>query len=183
MTNYRAILQYYSQGNTTTQIATICQCSRTTVIKTIKRAKQIKLNIPVANTISDEQLYLMLYPARGRKQDYYLPNWYELDKDRLKRSFSKRRAWKKYCRVAQKRGLKAYCKTRFYDLYNEYYYSLPKKKGKIGTVLSKIRYYTFGADVIAQQKGTDSYPYQKFIAERDSWCKGLRLDKTKIWAT
>lgn len=28
MTNYRAILQYYSQGSTTTQIATICQCSR-----------------------------------------------------------------------------------------------------------------------------------------------------------
>ncbi|MCI8956908.1 MAG: hypothetical protein HFG29_07970 [Eubacterium sp.] len=125
----------------------------------------------------------MLYPARGRKQDYYLPNWYELDKDRLKRSYSKRRAWKKYCRIAQKMGLKAYCKTRFYDLYNEFYYSLPKKKGKIGTVLSKIRYYAFGADVIAQQKGKDSVSYQNFIYERNSWCENLRLDKSKIWAT
>ena len=125
----------------------------------------------------------MLYPARGRKTDYYLPNWYELDKDRLKRSFSKRRAWKKYCRVAQKRGLKAYCKTRFYDLYNEYYYSMPKMKVRTGTVLSKIRYYSFGVDIIAQQKGVDSVPYQKFINERDSWCLKLRLDKSKIWET
>ena len=70
MTNYRAILQYYYQGNTTTQIATICQCSRTTVLKTIKGAKEIQLDIPVSNQISDRQLYIMLYPKRGRREEY-----------------------------------------------------------------------------------------------------------------
>ena len=31
MTNYKAILGYYHKGNTTTQIAKLCECSRTTV--------------------------------------------------------------------------------------------------------------------------------------------------------
>lgn len=39
MTNYRAILEYHYKGNTTTQVVRICECSRTTVLKTIKRAK------------------------------------------------------------------------------------------------------------------------------------------------
>ncbi len=54
MTNYRAILQYHFNGNNNTQISTICGCSRTTVIKTIKRAKELNLVIPVSKTISDE---------------------------------------------------------------------------------------------------------------------------------
>lgn len=29
MTNYRAILEYHYKGNTTTQVARICECSRT----------------------------------------------------------------------------------------------------------------------------------------------------------
>ena len=54
MTNYRAILLYYSKGNTTTQIATICDCSRTTVIRAVKRAKAINLSLPVSDKIKDE---------------------------------------------------------------------------------------------------------------------------------
>ncbi len=70
MTNYRAILQYHFNGNTNTQISTICGCSRTTVIKTIKRAKELNLVIPVSKTISNEELYLMFCPQKGRKQGY-----------------------------------------------------------------------------------------------------------------
>ena len=43
MTNYRAILEYHYKGNTTTQVAKLCECSRTTVLKTIKRAKECGL--------------------------------------------------------------------------------------------------------------------------------------------
>lgn len=183
MTNYRAILQYHSQGNTTTQIATICQCSRTTVLKTIKRAAEIKLSIPVSDSISDQDLYLLLYPRRGRKTEYYLPDWYELDKDKLKRSFSKYRAWKKYCRVAKKLGLKAYGISRFYKLYRDYYTVFSKPKGKVGQVLARIRSYADSLRTIVQECGADSHLYRQLIFERDQWCKKLRLDQTKIWAT
>lgn len=115
MTNYKAILLYHSKGNTTTQVATICQCSRTTVLKVIKRATELNLKLPLPDSLSDKDIYFMLYPTRDRNEEYYLPNWSELDKDRLKRSFSKYRAWQKYCRVAKRLGLKAYGKTRFYS--------------------------------------------------------------------
>ncbi len=75
MTNYRAILQYHFNGNNNTQISTICGCSRTTVIKTIKRAKELNLVIPVSKTISDEVLYLMFCPQKGRKQGYWNILW------------------------------------------------------------------------------------------------------------
>ena len=56
MTNYRAILLYYSKNNTVTQIATICECSRPTVRRTIARAKELNLTIPVSSDITDESL-------------------------------------------------------------------------------------------------------------------------------
>lgn len=183
MTNYRAILQYHYQGNTTTQVAVICQCSRTTVIKTVKRAKELNLTLPIPDSISDQQLYIMLYPRRGRKQEYYFPNWYELDKDKIKRGFTKYRAWQKYCRVAKKLGLKAYRKSQFYKMYKDYYSIFSKPKAKVGQNLMKIKLYMHSAQIIAQDFGVQSYAYQQFLLERDKWCKKLRLDKTKIWAT
>ena len=68
MVNYRAILLYYTKGNTNTQIATICGCSRPTVIRTIKRSKELKLQLPVSDSISDQELYLMLFPKKGRDE-------------------------------------------------------------------------------------------------------------------
>ena len=59
MTNYRAIFPYYSKGNITTQIATICDCSRTTVMCAVNRAKAINLILSVSDKIKDEELYFM----------------------------------------------------------------------------------------------------------------------------
>lgn len=182
MTNYRAILLYHSQGNTTTQIATICQCSRTTVIKTIKRAVELNLQLPISNAVSDKELYFMLYPNRSRKEEYYLPNWIELEKDKTKRCFSKYRAWQKYCRVANKLGLKAYGKTHFYNLYNQYFSLIQYvPKGEVSEVLKKIRYYEFAVDMVTKDYGTDCEQYRNILAERDAWCSTLRLDKSKIF--
>lgn len=181
MTNYRAILLYHSKGNTTTQIATICQCSRTTVLKVIKRAAELKLKLPMTDSLSNRDLYFMLYPDRDRYEEYYLPSWSELDKDMLKRSFSKYRAWQKYCRIAKRLGLKAYGKSRFYELYNDYFFSNSESQECSGEVLAKIRYFENGLEMIVHTCGMESDPYRQFIAERDEWCKEMRLDKAKIW--
>ena len=73
MTDYKSILLYYSKGNTNTQIATICGCSRTTVIKTIKRAKELNLKLPLPATLRDADLYLMLYPKEERNRGIMFP--------------------------------------------------------------------------------------------------------------
>ena len=85
MTNYRAILEYHYKGNTTTQIAKFCECSRTTVLKTIKRAKQCGINLPLSDKTSDYDLLKTLYPKRVRKEEYAAPDFYELEKDKKKR--------------------------------------------------------------------------------------------------
>ena len=85
MTNYRAILEYHYKGNTTTQVARICECSRTTVLKTIKRAKECGLELSLFDKTSDYDLLKKLYPKRVRKEEYAAPNFYELEKDKKKR--------------------------------------------------------------------------------------------------
>lgn len=183
MTNYKAILLYHSKGNTTTQIATICQCSRPTVLKVINRAAELNLKVPVPDSLSNKDIYFMLYPNRDRNEEYYLPSWSELDKDMLKRSFSRYRAWQKYCRVAKRLGLKAYGKTHFYNMYNDYFFHFEsEQKDGQNAVLAKIRYFEQGLAMITNTCGTDSDTYRQFLIERDEWCKEMRLDKTKIWA-
>lgn len=181
MTNYRAILLYYSKGNTTTQIATICGCSRTTVIKTVKRAKEIGLAIPVSNTIKDKELYVMLYPKRGRKQEYYMPNFYLLDKDKKKRSFTKFRAWQKYCRVAKRDGYKAYSKSMFYKLYKLFLTLHFPEEAYRSDNIRQIDLFSFRRRNILSNKVVYTHVYMRLLNEIEEWCKARRLDKYKIW--
>lgn len=183
MINHRAILLYYSKGNNNTQIATICGCSRPAVIRTIKRAKEINLQIPVSDSISDKELFVMLNPSRGRNKQYYMPDWYELNKDKIKRSFTKFRAWQKYCRVAKKLGLKAYGKTRFYKFYFDYFNTILRPRAKTSKVLSQIMGYEIARDSLVLQFGINSQQAQSITADMERWCKSLKLDMNKIWVT
>lgn len=180
MINYRAMLLYYTKGNTNTQIATICQCSRTTVIKVIKRAKELKLQLPIPDSITDQQLFLMLYPKRGRKTGYYYPDFYLLDKDRKKRSFSKFRAWQKYCRVSSRMGLRAYKKTQFYKLYYLFYHK-PFIRATSSKNLMQVRLYEALAARMLKKYGIEHTAYLELDHEITMWCHKLRLDKQKLW--
>lgn len=182
MVNYRAILLYYTKGNTNTQIATICGCSRPTVIRTIKRSRELKLQLPVSDSISDQELYLMLFPKKGRDESYYCPDFYLLDKDRKKRSFSKFRAWLKYCRICAREGRKAYKKTQFYKLY---YLSSHKPyiRATSSKNLMQIRLYEALAERLLKKYGADHFAFLEFDQERTAWCSKLRLEKHKLWAT
>lgn len=181
MTNYRAILLYHSKGNTTTQVATICECSRTTVLRTIKRAKELNLTIPVSSDITDEELYLMICPNKGRNPEYYYPDFNELDHDRKKRSFTKYRAWQKYCRVAERKGLKAYKKSRFYKLYYNFFHRLMTAlRGKFGENLQEIRAFEIAGNKIIRRFGKESPAFDTIKMELVGWCKKRRLDPRKL---
>ena len=181
MTNYRAILLYHSKGNTTTQVATICGCSRTTVIRTVKRAKEINLTVPVSDSITDKQLYFMLYPKRGPKKEYYMPDFYLLNKDRKKRSFTKYRAWQKYCRVAKREGYKAYGKSRFYKMYKDYFTPKLPEEACCSENLKQIKAFNWLRAVYSDTKRYFDSVRIRLEHEIDEWCKKRRLDKHKIW--
>ena len=181
MTNYRAILLYYSKGNTTTQIATICDCSRTTVIRAVKRAKAINLTLPVSDKIKDEELYFMLYPKRGPKKEYYRPDFYLLNKDKKKRGFTKYRAWQKYCRVAKREGYKAYGKSWFYKLYKDYFSFYTPPHVKRSENMRQIRLFTIWKESCSDVILYSDEARARLEAQIDEWCKKRRLDKKRIW--
>ena len=168
MTNCRAILLYYSKGNTTTQTAIICDCSRTTVIRAIKSAKAIGPALPVSDQIKDEELCFMLYPKRGPKKEYYRSDFYILNQDKKKRGFTKYRAWQKYCRVAKREGYKAYGKSWFHKLYKDFFAFYMSSRVKRGENMKQIRLFTLlkrnGSERQVQKRARRIYGYVKSVA-------------------
>ena len=114
MTNYKAILNYYSKGNTTTQIAILCECSRTTVLKTIKRAKECGIELPVSCKLSDVELLSVLYPKRLHREEYAQPDFYKLEKDKKKRRLTIFVMWRRYYKRTIAAGGKPYKKSQFF---------------------------------------------------------------------
>ena len=108
MTNYRAILQYHYAGNTTTQIAKLCECSRTTVLKTIKRAKECGIDEPAFELLSDIQLLEKLYPKRVHRTGYEEPDFIALEKDKKKRGLTVFAMWRRYYKRTLAAGKKPY---------------------------------------------------------------------------
>lgn len=181
MTNYRAILNFHHLGNTTTQVATICECSRTTVLKTIKRAEELNLQLPIPRIMSDTELFAMFCPRMGRDEGYYVPDFTALDKDKIKRSFTKERAWEKYCRVAKRMGLKAYSRPQFFRLYHDHFNNLysgprPNKHANVDQIAA----YGYAGRRIASTLGKDSINFAVFQLEVEGWCSKLRLEPHKI---
>lgn len=152
------------------------------MLKTIKRAKEIGFALPVSNKISDLQLCRMLYPRHVNRAEYYVPDFYELDRDKRRRGFTKYRAWQKYCRVAAKLSLKAYRKSRFYKLYSNFFcYSVANAQAKGGAVLNKIFEFRLKRLWAYCNFGIDSSNYVKIQKEKEAWCKKMRLEKAHIW--
>ena len=117
MTNYRAILNFYSKGNTTTQIAKLCECSRTTVLKTIKRAKECGIQLPLTSEMSDLKLLTMLYPKRVHREGYVQPDFYSLEKDKKKRKLTIFVMWRRYYKRTLAAGGKPYGKSQFFKMF------------------------------------------------------------------
>ena len=174
MFDYRSVFLYYSKGNTVSQIATICECSRTTVYRALERAKRINLPMPVPTSISDEQLLAMLYPKRGRNQDYDLPDFRAISRDKIKRKLSMRVAWRRYYKRTIKAGKKPYMFTRFCALFYRCFHELKAKvKDK---VIMTYRFYRM------EIKANRNYPItqMEWIDRKDRWLKELRLEESKL---
>ncbi len=180
-TNYREILRFYAQGNTTTQIATLCECSRTTVLSTIKRAKEAKLSLPVDELMRDEDLYTALFPRRVRREGYAVPDFDWIDREKSKRKINKLISWRRYCKRALAAGLKPYKKTQFYKLYDQFfrYHSFGFK---LNDTLKKAMIYKSNFAVIDKHpERVNKIKLIKFLHEIRMWCIELRLDVGKVF--
>ena len=75
MTNYREILRLSSLGLNNTQIAQSCACSRTTVIQTLRLAREKGITFPLPDEMSDKRLAEILFPSAPEPRGYKMPDY------------------------------------------------------------------------------------------------------------
>ena len=97
MTNYREILRLHGLGISGRSIASSCACSRNTVAKVLKRAKELDLSWPLKEGLSDGDLHQLLFPDNtaplGRKR----PDYDYIHKEMAKSGVTLSLLWNEYC--------------------------------------------------------------------------------------
>ena len=178
MTNYRAILQYHYRGNTTTQIAKLCECSRTTVLKTIKRAKECGIDEPAFELLSDIQLLEKLYPKRVHRSGYEEPDFIALEKDKKKRGLTVFVMWRRYYKRTLAAGKKPYGKSQFFKLFKRYDTGSFRFEFQYTETMKKASALISDYVCIPSRlgEGVKRAAKEKFHL----WCKKMRLDPQKI---
>lgn len=179
MTNYRAILEYHYKGNTTTQVAKICECSRTTVLRTIKRAKECGLTKTIVEQMRDRDLLLVLYPKRVNRVEYDMPDFRAIDKDRVKRRLTKYVAWRRYCKRTIAAGGKPYSKSQFFKLYKEFA-SRYDFRFKSTQTIKQINIFLTIKERALRIVGETSIAYKEAIDDISRWCKKMRLRPERL---
>ena len=177
MTNYRAILQYHYRGNTTTQIAKLCECSRTTVLKTIKRAKECGIDEPAFELLSDIQLLEKLYPKRVHRTGYEEPDFIALEKDKKKRGLMVFVMWRRYYKRTLAAGQKPYGKSQFFKMFKMY---RTNSKFHFQSTETMKKAYSFAWEASYFAKGKRMLTMREAWEKLVLWCKKMRLDPKKI---
>ena len=154
MTNYRAILEYHYKGNTTTQVARICECSRTTVL-----------------------LLCKLYPNRVQRAEYTYPDFEAIIKDKKKRKLTKYVAWRRYYKRTIAAGGRPYKKSQFFKLYKTFY-SRSSLRFKNTKTIDQIKAYRLVGRYFESSRMTNSLENLK--SEILEFCKKLRLRPQRI---
>lgn len=104
MTDYREILRLKSLGFSERNIALSCPCSRNTVAKVLKRARELEIAWPLPEDQTNAVLESMIYPKEGQGiSNKRVPNLTYIRKELLRNGVSKKLLWTEYmeeCRLA-----------------------------------------------------------------------------------
>ena len=120
MTNYREILRLDDLGLNKTQIAEACGCSRTTVIQTLRLAKEKRLQYPLPESISDRQLADLLFPSAVGKPVFRMPDYEYVYRELQKNGVTLNLLCLEYCDACRSAGETPYQSTQFNKHYNDF---------------------------------------------------------------
>ena len=84
MTNYKEILRLHSLGINNTRIAESCGCARSTVIAALQRAAEQELSWNKIKNCSAEEVARKLYPSTALGQQYKMPDYEWVHRERQK---------------------------------------------------------------------------------------------------
>lgn len=177
MSKYKLIIEYYLKGNNRTQIATLCNCSRTTVWMVLKKVNAIGIGLDELGGMSEKELAYLLFPEKAKAGDGYLIpdfNWEEFQM--IKHRSSIRLCWRRYCKRAAKQNLMAYSWKCFITLYNAYC----RPKIVIEDPNDKIRNKLKDFNFLLSCCPRGSINYQVIQRKKEEWLKSLKLEEDKI---
>ncbi len=176
MLNCRLIIEYYQKGNNNSQIATLCDCSRPSVIKIVNRVLELNQDFSSLLNLSDKELSNLLFPNRKEhREGYLIPDFAWEEFQMVKHRSSIRLCWRRYCERAVKQNLRAYTWQRYLSLYHEY--KIPPKANDIGKIRKRLNDYNF---LLSQFRNKDGKGYLKMKKDKEEWLKSLHLDENKI---
>jgi transposase len=102
MTKYREILRLHSLGFSERNIALSCPCSRNTVSKVLKRAKELNITWPLEENQTDAVLDQIFFPHTKQATQKRMPDLDYIHKELLKNGVNKKLLWMEYmeeCRM------------------------------------------------------------------------------------
>ena len=120
MTNYREILRLRCLGISNSQIAKSVGVSRPTVITNIQRADAQGLDWQAAESLSDKELALRLFPQGDGKPSYTMPDYECIHREMSKPGVTQQLLWFEYCDRCRDAGEIPYQLTQFKTYYREY---------------------------------------------------------------
>lgn len=113
MTKYREILRLKSLGFSERNIALSVPCSRNTVSKVLKRARELELSWPLADNQTDAVLERMFYPKDKSDTQRRMPDYEYIRKELLKNGVSKKLLWTEYLEECRLNGDEPLMYSRF----------------------------------------------------------------------
>ena len=120
MVNYKEILRLSSLGIKNTQIASSCNCSRTTVINALKRAEECNFNWEKASNLSNEELTKRILAGNKSSVTYQMPDYEYVHHELSKKGVTLGLLWLEYCDQCRESGLIPYKHTQFYKYYRDF---------------------------------------------------------------
>ena len=121
MTNYRKIIELYSQGYSQRSIESSVRSSHQTVKAVIERAAELNITWPIEDDVTNEMLDELFYGNRSSSPSPYAV----IDFDYIHRELSKKGVtltllWQEYCERAYANGETPYMSTQFGDKYRRW---------------------------------------------------------------
>lgn len=120
MKNYKEILRLKSIGIKNTQIASSCNCSRTTVINTLNRAEECNLDWENVRDLSNEELAQKLIPSLKPSVSYQMPDYEYIHREMAKSGVTLSLLWVEYCDQCRQSEFLPYKQTQFNKYYRDF---------------------------------------------------------------
>lgn len=121
MTNYRKILEMYSQGFSQRSIETSVHSSHQTVKAALDRAEELHISWPLDEDVTNEVLDELFYGKRGSSTSpYAVINYDYIHKELSKKGVTLTLLWQEYCERAYANGETPYMSTQFGDKYRRW---------------------------------------------------------------